>query len=57
MKDIERYKHLNEYLKRKIWRTHFKKICIDGGFTCPNRDGTLWIWWGVFIVVKRVQEN
>ena len=34
-----RYKHLNEYLKRKFGERTLK-ICIDGGFTCPNRDGT-----------------
>lgn len=39
MKDIERYKHLNEYLKEKFGERTLK-ICIDGGFTCPNRDGT-----------------
>ena len=34
----ERYKHLNEYLKTKFGERTLK-ICIDGGFTCPNRDG------------------
>lgn len=33
-----RYKHLNEYLKNKFGERTLK-ICIDGGFTCPNRDG------------------
>lgn len=33
-----RYKHLNEYLKKKFGERTLK-ICIDGGFTCPNRDG------------------
>lgn len=40
MKEIERYKHLNKYLKEKFGERTLK-ICIDGGFTCPNRDGTL----------------
>lgn len=40
MNDIERYKHLNEYYKEKFGERTLK-ICIDGGFTCPNRDGTL----------------
>ena len=40
MKDIERYRHLNEYLKEKFGERTLK-ICIDGGFTCPNRDGSL----------------
>ena len=39
MKNIERYKHLNKYLKEKFGERTLK-ICIDGGFTCPNRDGT-----------------
>ena len=40
MNDMERYKHLNEYLKEKFGERTLK-ICVDGGFTCPNRDGTL----------------
>ena len=35
----ERYKHLNKYLKEKFGERTLK-ICVDGGFTCPNRDGT-----------------
>lgn len=34
-----RYKHLNEYLK-EMFGERTLKICIDAGFTCPNRDGT-----------------
>ncbi|MCI9063315.1 MAG: TIGR01212 family radical SAM protein [Clostridia bacterium] len=34
----ERYRHLNNYLKDKFGERTLK-ICIDGGFTCPNRDG------------------
>ena len=34
----ERYKHLNKFLKEKFGERTLK-ICIDGGFTCPNRDG------------------
>ena len=33
-----RYNHLNLYLK-EIFGERTLKICIDGGFTCPNRDG------------------
>lgn len=40
MKNIERYKHLNKYLKDRFGERTLK-ICIDGGFTCPNRDGTI----------------
>ncbi len=34
----QRYNHLNEYLKNKFGERTLK-ICIDSGFTCPNRDG------------------
>ena len=40
MKNLERYKHLNKYLKEKFGERTLK-ICIDGGFTCPNRDGSI----------------
>lgn len=40
MENKIRYNHLNEYLKNKFGERTLK-ICIDGGFTCPNRDGTL----------------
>ena len=33
-----RYNHLNEYYKNKFGE-RVLKICIDGNFTCPNRDG------------------
>ena len=35
----ERYNHLNSFLKEKFGQRTLK-ICVDGGFTCPNRDGT-----------------
>lgn len=38
MEELERYRHLNQYLKDKFGERTLK-ICIDGGFTCPNRDG------------------
>lgn len=31
--------YINKYLKDKFGERTLK-ICIDGGFTCPNRDGT-----------------
>lgn len=40
MENIERYKHLNKYLKDKFGERTLK-ICIDGKFTCPNRDGQI----------------
>ena len=32
------YNHLNKYLK-DLFGMRTLKICINGGFTCPNRDG------------------
>ena len=40
METRERYNHLNTYYKN-IFGEKTLKICIDAGFTCPNRDGTL----------------
>lgn len=40
MENIIRYNHLNEYYKNKFGERTLK-ICIDAGFTCPNRDGSL----------------
>ena len=34
-----RYNYLNNFLKNKFGE-RVLKICVDGGFTCPNRDGT-----------------
>lgn len=34
-----RYNHLNEYYN-KLFGERTLKICVDAGFTCPNRDGT-----------------
>ena len=39
MENFKRYNRLTEYLKDKFGERTLK-ICIDGGFTCPNRDGT-----------------
>ena len=36
----ERYLTINAFLKQKF-DAKFVKLAIDGGFTCPNRDGTL----------------
>lgn len=48
MKNIERYKHLSTYLKEKFGERTLK-ICVDGGFTCPNRDGSLSLRWLYFL--------
>ena len=37
--NLYRYNYINEYLKDKFGERTLK-ICVDGGFTCPNRDGT-----------------
>lgn len=38
-KNLNRYTSLNNYLKEKFGsRVH--KVPLDGGFTCPNRDGS-----------------
>ena len=43
------YNNLSSYLKSK-YGSRVSKICIDGGFGCPNRDGTCgtggWIYCG-----------
>ena len=40
MENKKRYNHLNKYLKNKFGE-RVLKICIDGGFTWPNRDGQI----------------
>jgi len=34
-----RYRNFSGYL-RETYHCKIRKLCIDGGFTCPNRDGT-----------------
>jgi radical SAM superfamily enzyme len=36
---MNKINYVNEYLKNKFGERTLK-ICIDGGFTCPNRDGS-----------------
>ncbi len=36
---VNKINYINEYLKEKFGERTLK-ICIDGGFTCPNRDGS-----------------
>ena len=56
MENMERYKHLNKYLKEKFGERTLK-ICIDGGFTCPNRDGTKSIGGCIFCSEKGSGEH
>lgn len=51
-----RYNHLNEYLKNKFGE-RVLKICIDGGFTCPNRDGSKGIGGCIFCGEAGAGEN
>lgn len=37
---MERYRSYSSFLK-DFFGEKVYKICIDGGFTCPNRDGTI----------------
>ncbi len=37
---MEKYNRLNEYYKERFGERTLK-ICVDGNFTCPNRDGKL----------------
>jgi radical SAM protein (TIGR01212 family) len=34
-----RYRNLGSYLRAR-YGSNVEKMCLDGGFTCPNRDGT-----------------
>lgn len=56
MENIERYKHLNKYLKEKFGERTLK-ICIDGSFTCPNRDGSKGIGGCIFCSEKGSGEH
>lgn len=47
----QRYNKLNQYYKEKFGERTLK-ICIDGGFTCPNRDGTCGVGGCIFCSEK-----
>ena len=49
-----RYNYLNNFLKNKFGE-RVLKICVDGGFTCPNRDGTCGVNGCIFVVVQEDQ--
>lgn len=42
-----RYYNLSSYFREKYGK-RLKKICIDGGFSCPNRDGTVGVGGCIF---------
>lgn len=37
---MEHYRSLNSYLRERFGKKLYK-LALDGGFTCPNRDGTV----------------
>ena len=51
-----RYNKLNKYLKGKFGERTLK-ICVDGGFTCPNRDGTISTGGCIFCSERGSGEN
>ena len=56
METLERYNHLNKYLIQKFGERTLK-ICIDGGFSCPNRDGTCGVGGCIFCGEKGSGEH
>lgn len=53
---MERYRHLNTYLKEKFGERTLK-IPVDGGFTCPNRDGKVGFGGCVFCTERSSGEH
>lgn len=53
---MERYTHFNNWLKERFGERTLK-ICIDGGFTCPNRDGVCGIGGCIFCGERGSGEN
>ena len=51
-----RYRHLNKYLKDKFGERTLK-VCVDGGFSCPNRDGTCGVGGCIFCGSEGAGEN
>lgn len=41
------YNNLSGYFRNKYGK-RLKKICVDGGFSCPNRDGTVGVGGCIF---------
>lgn len=56
LNNIERYNHLNKFLKEKFGE-RVLKICIDGNFTCPNRDGKVGFGGCIFCSEKGSGEH
>ena len=52
----KRYNQFNDFLKEKFGERTLK-ICIDGGFSCPNRDGKCGVGGCVFCGERGSGEN
>jgi len=50
------YNNLSTYLKARFGKK-MKKICIDGGFSCPNRDGSCGIGGCIFCGERGAGEH
>lgn len=50
------YKNLSSYLKERYGKK-IKKLCIDGGFSCPNRDGRCGVGGCVFCGERGAGEH
>ncbi len=53
---MDRYNKFNTFLKEKFGE-RVLKVCIDGGFTCPNRDGKCGTSGCIFCGEKGSGEN
>lgn len=53
---MDRYNHLNKYLINKFG-TRTLKICVDGHFSCPNRNGDKGLGGCIFCGAKGAGEN
>ena len=53
---MTRYRALGAYLKES-YGSRLGKICIDGGFTCPNRDGTCGVGGCIFCGERGAGEH
>ena len=50
------YNNLSGYFREK-YNGRIKKICIDGGFTCPNRDGSCGVGGCIFCGERGAGEH
>ena len=50
------YRSFHSYLK-STYKTAVRRICVDGGFTCPNRDGTVGVGGCIFCGERGAGEH